>query len=85
MPNKKLEDYGDYDIIPASEVFAELSEDPEFMREYEAAEEEFAKLRRQIRQRKAFRKWREAQLARVREAVQGLWHWLTRGVDRVAY
>ena len=65
--------------------FAELSKNPEFMREYEAAEEEFAKLRLQIRRRKARRAWRAALVVRVRESVQGLWHWLTRGVDRVAY
>ena len=80
MPNKKLEDYGDYDIIPASEIFAELRKSPSYMREYEALEEEFAEHDRQIERRIARREWRAAQLARVRH----FWCWLTRGVDQVA-
>ena len=79
MPNKKLDEYGDYDIIPASEVFAELHKDPEYRREYEKQKPEFDRLLRQIDRRIARRKWREAQLARVRD----FWHWLTRGADRV--
>ena len=80
MPNKKLDEYGDYDIIPASEVFAELHKDSEFMREHEKQKPERDRLLREIDRRIARREWRAAQLARVRN----VWQSMRRGFAGVA-
>ena len=79
-------------FIPADDIVAEWRKDPSYMREYERQKPEFDRLRRQIDRRIARRAWRAAQLARMRGVWQSLvagfrdfWHWLTRGVDRVAY
>ena len=87
MPNTKQDK-----TLSVDELAAEWFKDPEFVREYEALEEEFAELERQIDRRRARRLRREALVARVREGVQSLvagmrdfWHWLVPGRDRVAY
>ena len=80
MPNKKE---SDYDLIPAEEVFAELFKNPKFVEAYDALEEEYAEIRRQMLANRKRRLRREALVARVREAVLGVWHWLVRGADRV--
>ena len=84
MPNKKRDEHGDYDIIPASEAFAEFCKNPKFVQEYEALEEEFAEIRRQIRakdaRRQARRAWRATLVARVRD----FWYSLAGRLDRVA-
>ena len=77
--------------ISVDEDIAEWFKAPGFVREYEALEEEFAELERQIDRRRAWRLRREALVARVREGMQSLmagvrdfWHWLVPGQDRVA-
>ena len=79
MPNKKLDEYGDYDIIPADKVIAEWIKNPKFVREYEALEEKYAKIHRQIRAKDARLARRAALMARIRETAQGCWHWLMGG------
>ena len=66
---------------------AEWRKDPEYMREYEALEEEFAEVRRQMLVNRARRERREALVARVREGVlsplvrvRGFWRSLLVGV-----
>ena len=74
--------------ISAKELFAEWRNDPEYMREYEALEEEFAEVQQQIDARDAREARRVALVARLREGLRdlgrGFWHWLVPGRDRVA-
>ena len=66
-------------IISADELAAEWFKDPEFVREYEALEQEYAEIYRQIRAKDARRARRTALLARAHE----FWHWLVNRADRV--
>ena len=77
MPSKK----SDYDPIPWEETVAEWMKDPEFVREYEALEDEFAPIYRRIAAKKARRARRKALVRRVRN----FWATLMRGLDRIAY
>ena len=76
--------------ISADEVCAEWHKDPDYRKAYDSLEEEFAEIYRQIRakdarlaRQKARRAWLATQLAQVREALRGGWHWLLGGRDRV--
>lgn len=78
MPKKNGEKYN---FIPASEVSAKWFKNPKFVKAYEALEEEFAEMERQIDARQARRERRKAFVKRVHI----FWASLLRGLNRIAY
>ena len=87
MPNKKLEDYADNEIISSEEaeaIMAEWHKDPEFVREYEAFKKEFAEMQRQDRVKDARRQAQRAWFATLVARVRDFWYSLAGGLDRVA-
>ena len=81
MSNKKVKQDAS---IPAGEVIAEWFKNPKFVAAYDALEDEFAEIRRQMLAKRARRQRHALLVARVREAAHGFWNWLTRGSDRLA-
>ena len=72
--------------ISVEEDAIEWFKDPKFVAAYESLKPEFDEVRRQIRAKDAQhtrRQRRATQLARVRESVRSVWHWLTHGLGRV--
>ena len=78
MPNKKNDKFA---TTTLDDLAAEWMQDPEFVREYEALQPKYDKIRRQIKARKARRARRKALVKRVRV----FWATLMRGLDRIAY
>lgn len=77
MPNKDDEKP---EFIPAEEDFAEWMKNPKFVREYEALQPKYDKMRRKIDARIA----REAKQKALVKRVRTFWASLMRGITRIA-